>query len=99
MKEVITIKKIAIYSRKSRETETGDSIENQIILCKEYCNRNYLGEEIEYIIYEDEGFSGKNTDRPRFQELMKDIKSKKINMLICYRLDRISRSVAVFSLH
>ncbi|EDT77104.1 recombinase family protein [Clostridium butyricum] len=89
--------KVAIYSRKSRETETGDSIENQIILCKEYCNRNYLGEEIEYIIYEDEGFSGKNTDRPRFQQLMKDIKSKKINMLICYRLDRISRSVADFS--
>ena len=97
MKEVITIKKIAIYSRKSKETDTGDSIENQIILCKEYCNRNYLGEEIEYIVYEDEGFSGKNTDRPRFQELMKDIKSNKINRLICYRLDRISRSVADFS--
>lgn len=89
--------KIAIYSRKSRETDTGDSIENQIVLCKEYCSRNYIGEEIEYSVYEDEGFSGGNTNRPKFQELMKDIKDKKINKLICYRLDRISRNVADFS--
>ena len=88
---------IAIYSRKSRETDTGDSIENQITLCKEYCDRNYPNEEIEFVIYEDEGFSGGNTNRPRFQELLKDIKAKKINKLICYRLDRISRSVADFS--
>ena len=74
--------KVAIYSRKSRETETGDSIENQIVLCKEYCSRNYIGEEIQYTIYEDEGFSGGNTNRPKFQELLKDIKAKKIDKLI-----------------
>lgn len=89
--------KIAIYSRKSRETDTGDSIENQITLCKEYCNKNYLDEKIDFLIYEDEGFSGKNTNRPEFQKLISDIKDKKINKLICYRLDRISRSVADFS--
>lgn len=89
--------KVAIYSRKSRESDTGDSIENQIKMCKSYCDNHYLDEKIEYLVYQDEGFSGKNTDRPKFQELLKDIQDKKINKLICYRLDRISRSVADFS--
>ena len=84
----------AIYSRKSIFTGKGESIENQIELCKEYGDR--LGVK-EYIIYEDEGFSGGNINRPRFQQLLKDAKSKKFNVLICYRLDRISRNVADFS--
>lgn len=88
---------IAIYSRKSKESDSGDSIENQIKMCKQYCENNYPGEEIKYSVFQDEGFSGKNTDRPKFQELIKDIKSKKFDILICYRLDRISRSVADFS--
>ncbi|WP_160680712.1 recombinase family protein [Clostridium sp. C8-1-8] len=86
--------KAAIYSRKSIFTGKGDSIENQIEFCKEYGKK--LGIE-EYIVYEDEGFSGKNTNRPRFQQLLKDAKKKAFDFLICYRLDRISRNVADFS--
>lgn len=89
--------KIAIYSRKSVFTGKGESIENQIELCREYCNRNYPGEEIEYLVYEDEGFSGGNTNRPEFKQMMKDAEQKKFDALICYRLDRISRNVADFS--
>ncbi|NFG27676.1 recombinase family protein [Clostridium botulinum] len=89
--------KIAIYSRKSIFTGKGESIENQIKLCKEYCDIHYKNENLEYIIYEDEGFSGKNIKRPQFQNLLNDVKSKQINILICYRLDRISRNVADFS--
>ncbi|MDU4751936.1 MAG: recombinase family protein, partial [Clostridium butyricum] len=90
--------KIAIYSRKSVFTGKGESIENQIELCKNYCN-TYVnsGSNLEYIIYEDEGFSGKNTNRPEFQHMIDDIKKNKIDTLICYRLDRISRNVADFS--
>ncbi|WP_305153917.1 recombinase family protein [uncultured Clostridium sp.] len=90
------MKKIAIYSRKSVFSEKGDSIENQIKLCKNYCEANF-SEDLEYIIYEDEGFSGKNLNRPKFKELINDIKANKLNLLICYRLDRISRNVADFS--
>lgn len=86
----------AIYSRKSKQTETGDSIENQIELCKKYAY-DYLDKNMEFIIYEDEGYSGGNTNRPHFQQLLKDAKDKKFNVLICYRLDRISRNVADFS--
>jgi len=48
-------------------------------------------------VYEDEGFSGGNINRPEFKRLLKDIQHKKISTLICYRLDRISRNVADFS--
>lgn len=87
--------KIAIYSRKSVFTGKGESIENQIELCKDYCNKNY--DDVEFTIYEDEGFSGGNTNRPKFKALLKDIRAKKFDALICYRLDRISRNVADFS--
>ncbi|MGN2347246.1 recombinase family protein [Clostridium cagae] len=88
---------IAIYSRKSVFTGKGESIENQIELCKEYCTLHYKDENIEYTIYEDEGFSGKNLNRPKFKELINEIKRSKYDVLICYRLDRISRNVADFS--
>ena len=89
--------KIAIYSRKSIFTGKGESIENQIELCKEYCDIHYKNEQLEYAIYEDEGFSGKNLNRPKFKELINDVENNKFDVLICYRLDRISRNVADFS--
>lgn len=88
--------KIAIYSRKSKFTGTGESVENQIQLCKEYAEKHF-GNIEEYFIYEDEGYSGGNIDRPEFQRLLKDAKKKKFDALICYRLDRISRNVSDFS--
>ena len=88
--------KIAIYSRKSKFTGKGDSIENQIEMCKEYIS-NYIGKDVEFIVYEDEGFSGGTIDRPQFKKLMHDVKLNTIDKLVCYRLDRISRNVADFS--
>lgn len=87
----------AIYSRKSKFTGKGESIENQIQLCKEYAASQLKNNDIEFLIYEDEGFSGGNTNRPEFQKLMDDAKLKKFDVLICYRLDRISRNVSDFS--
>ncbi len=88
--------KIAIYSRKSKFTGKGDSVENQIEMCKKYAENHF--ENIEgFFIYEDEGFSGGNINRPEFQRLIHDAENKKFDVLICYRLDRISRDVADFS--
>lgn len=84
----------AIYSRKSRLSEKGESVENQIELCKQYGTNLGI---TDFLIYEDEGFSGGNTNRPNFQKLLSDAKKKRFNYLICYRLDRISRNVADFS--
>ena len=89
---------IAIYSRKSKFSETGDSVENQVKFCKDYARIHFQNiQEKEFLLYEDEGFSAATTERPNFQKLLEDIKQKKINMLLCYRLDRISRSVGDFS--
>lgn len=88
----------AIYSRKSKFTGKGESIENQVQMCKDYAQNQLKDKNItEFLIYEDEGFSGGNTNRPEFQRLMEDARTKKFDVLICYRLDRISRNVADFS--
>lgn len=84
----------AIYSRKSKITATGESIVNQIELCKHEGAHLCIDE---FIIYEDEGYSGKNVKRPMFQKMLNDAKEKKFNVLICYRLDRISRNISDFS--
>ncbi|MCT4597835.1 MAG: recombinase family protein [Vallitalea sp.] len=86
---------IAIYSRKSKITESGESIKNQIDLCKEYAYKHFLVNSL--LIYQDEGFSGSNLDRPKYQEMMKAAIRKQFDILICYRLDRISRNVLDFS--
>ncbi|MGO1042586.1 recombinase family protein [Clostridioides difficile] len=86
--------KAAIYSRKSKFTGKGESIENQIQLCMDYAKSIGIKD---FLIYEDEGFSGGNTDRPQFKKMMKDAKDKKFDYLVCYRLDRISRNVSDFS--
>lgn len=83
--------KIAIYARKSVFREDSISIESQI----EQCEYEARGEE--YLIYKDNGFSGKDTDRPDFQRMMTDIRAGLINKVIVYRLDRVSRSVLDFS--
>ena len=86
----------AIYSRKSKFTGKGESIENQIELCKNQLINKYNIKEENIKIYQDEGFTGYNTNRPQFQEMIKDIRNKKIKCVIVYRLDRISRNVTDF---
>lgn len=87
----------AIYVRKSKLSDKGESINNQIELCKKYFSNLHLNDHVEFLIYQDEGFSGGNINRPEFQNLIKDIKKKRFNYLVCYKLDRISRNVADFS--
>ena len=82
---------IAIYARKSVFREDSISVESQI----EQCIYEAKGEN--YVIYQDNGFSGKNTDRPDYQRMLKDIMDGKITKVIVYKLDRISRSVLDFA--
>ncbi len=82
---------VAIYARKSVERVDSISIESQIEFCK------YEAKGKEYKLYSDNGYSGKNTDRPSFNKMMNDIQSNKISSVIVYKLDRISRSILDFS--
>ena len=91
-------KTIAIYSRKSKFTGKGESIGNQIELCRDYV-RMTEGEEAagKAVVYEDEGFSGGNLNRPAFKKMMEAVKAKKHSAVIVYRLDRISRNISDFA--
>lgn len=92
--------RIAVYARKSKFTGKGKSVENQIKICTEYAKSHLInnGEEINIEIYKDEGISGKDiVSRPGILKLISDIGQGKIQVVICYRLDRISRNVKDFS--
>ena len=91
------ITRIAIYSRKSRFTGKGESIANQIEECKKYClyMLHKPKENIKFTVYEDEGYSGKDLERPAMKKLLSEL--AQYDFFVCYRLDRVSRSVSDFS--
>lgn len=89
---------IAIYSRKSKFTEKGESIGNQAELCKEYVRVHYGDAAAENtVVYEDEGFSGGNLNRPDFRKMMDAARKRRFRAIIVYRLDRISRNISDFA--
>ena len=86
---------VAIYARKSRITNKGDSIGVQFKQCAEYAIRELsLDDDYTFINYEDKGLSGYYSDRPDFQRMLHDIEMGKIRAVVCYKLDRIGRKTA-----
>ena len=84
---------IAIYARQSVNKMDSISIETQIEECEKELHK---GEKAS--VYFDKGYSGKNTDRPEFQRLLEDIRLGTVNKVVCYKLDRVSRSVVDFAM-
>ena len=83
----------AIYSRKSKFTGKGESIENQIEMCRQYIAHSFGQKQADSaLVYEDEGFSGGSMNRPNFQRMMKNVHKGKIQTIVCYRLDRLTRN-------
>ena len=81
----------AIYTRQSVFKEDSISVESQI----EFCLHETKGGA--YKTYPDKGYSGKNIDRPHFQEMLQDIRQGLIDTVVVYKLDRISRSILDFA--
>ena len=80
-----------VYVRVSTDDQrdNGYSIDSQLRMIKEYCEKN------DYSIvdiYNNAGHSGKDLMRPEMQRLLTDIKSKKIDKLIAIKVDRITRN-------
>jgi DNA invertase Pin-like site-specific DNA recombinase len=84
--------KVAIYIRVStkRQVEEGVSLSAQRERLEKMCETNGY---IIYKIYADEGKSGKDTNRPAFQEMMADMRKGKFDKILVMKLDRITRSV------
>ncbi len=89
---------IGIYPRKSVYRDNSDSVSVQVKMCKDYARILYSGQDLVFMVYDkDEGFSGKNTNRPSFQEMMSDVRHGMLDVVMVYKLDRISRNVQEFS--
>ena len=88
-------KKIAgLYIRVSTEDQAreGFSLPEQEKRLRTMCE--YKGYEI-YKVYEERGISAKTGNyRPKFEELLQDIRDKKVNTIVVLKLDRLTRSVA-----
>ena len=86
-------KKIAgIYIRVSTldQAREGFSLGQQEEQLKAFCERK--GYEI-YKVYADEGISAKNDKRPAYREMLKDVKNGTINVIVAFKMDRLTRSV------
>ena len=83
-------KKVAIYVRVSTDIQVdGYSIDEQIERLEKYCQAR------DWIIYDkyiDPGFSGSNINRPAMLKMITDIRDNKIDLVLVYKLDRLSRS-------
>ena len=83
---------VGLYPRVSTEDQfrnghsLGEQKERMLKLC------DYKNYEV-YKVYEDAGISAKDMNRPAFQEMIQDIKDGKINKIIVYKLDRLTRSI------
>lgn len=83
---------VAIYARKSRITNKGDSIGVQFKQCADYAKKElHLDDDYTFMEYEDKGLSGYYSDRPDFQRMLHDVQDGKIRAIVCYKLDRIGR--------
>src|SRR5258707_10825367 len=47
--------------------------------------------------YDDGGFSGGNTDRPALKRLLEDLRTGKVDIIVVYKVDRLTRSLADFA--
>ena len=82
------MKKAVIYARFSCSSQTEQSIEGQLRVCKEYAKRNDILILREYI---DRAKSGTTDARPSFQLMMKDCVKHEWDYVLVYKLDRFSR--------
>jgi site-specific DNA recombinase len=90
----------AIYCRKSSE-EGLDQTFNSLHAQRESCLNYVRSQAHEGWIalddtYDDPGFSGGTLDRPALRRLLRDIEAAKVDTVVCYKIDRLSRSLADF---
>src|SRR6202453_1717292 len=91
----------AIYTRKSSEEgleRAFNSLDAQREACEAYIlSQRHEGWHALTTKYDDGGFSGGSIERPALKQLMSDIASGKINTVVVYKVDRLTRSLADFA--
>ena len=90
--------KVAIYIRLSmadedtrRSKEESDSVQHQRLLIHEFLNRHPELKDASRTEFVDDGFTGTNTNRPAFQNMMKKLRSGELNVLVTKDFSRAMR--------
>ncbi len=95
------VTRCAIYTRKSVEEgleQEFNTLDAQRMACESYIAAKRLeGWVCLETRYDDGGYSGGNLKRPAFQRLMDDVRADKVDMIVCYKIDRLSRSLLDFT--
>ena len=99
--EKITLKRCAVYCRVSSDERLDQSF-NSIDAQREsgaafVASQRAEGWHLVPETYEDPGFSGGNMERPGLKRLLKDIEAGKVDLIVVYKIDRLSRSLADFA--
>src|SRR6266536_6201970 len=94
-------KRCAIYTRKSSEEgleQEFNSLQAQSEACEAYISsQRQEGWVLARSRYDDGGFSGGTMERPALQRLLADIRAGRIDIIVCYKVDRLTRSLADFA--
>jgi DNA invertase Pin-like site-specific DNA recombinase len=91
-------RRVAIYTRKSTTMgleQEFNSLDSQRESCLAYIQRQ-PGWKLVDERYDDGGFTGANIDRPAFTRLMADVEASKVDVIVVYKVDRLSRSLLDF---
>ncbi len=95
------ILRCAVYTRKSTEDgleQEFNSLDAQYEACAAYAlSQRHEGWVLNEERYDDGGFSGGNMDRPGMKRLLADVAAGKIDIILLYKIDRLTRSLADFS--
>lgn len=95
------VRRSAIYTRKSTEKgleQDFNSLDAQREACEQYIRAQAgAGWQLVPDHYNDGGFTGANLDRPAFQRLMADVEAGRVDVVVVYKVDRLSRSLLDFA--
>lgn len=99
--ESAPMRRCAIYTRKSTTAgleQEFNSLDAQREACEQYIlAQSRAGWQCLAETYDDGGYTGANIDRPAFTRLLADVDAGKIDVVVCYKIDRISRSLLDFT--
>ena len=91
----------AIYTRKSSEHNLDlefNSLDAQREACEAYIkSQAHEGWRLTPDRFDDGGFSGASLDHPALQQLLADVRAGKITIVVVYKVDRLTRSLADFA--
>jgi site-specific DNA recombinase len=91
----------AIYTRKSSEEgleQEFNSLQAQREACEAFIDsQRHEGWVCLRTAYDDGGFSGAMMDRPALQQLLADVKAGRVDTIVVYKIDRLTRSLADFA--